>query len=136
MSHLLSGKQVDDNFSFIFLFLRMIFCMVRMPNNSLANDEWLKCDSIFTEILFSMFRNILMPVQLEHQQQILPFQERNIDILKSKHFGTKPVTLFLNGLRSTSSIHLKKLGRRGNQTKLMRSCLMNRLMSVFIKYTN
>ena len=29
-----------------------------------------------------------MPVQLEHQQQILPFQERNIDILKSKHFGT------------------------------------------------
>ena len=29
-----------------------------------------------------------MPVQLEHQQQILPFQERNMDILKSKHFGT------------------------------------------------
>ena len=40
------------------------------------------------DFLFCVLETFLMPVQLEHQQQILPFQERNIDILKSKHFGT------------------------------------------------
>ena len=34
------------------------------------------------------FRNIFNACSAGKQQQILPFQERNIDILKSKHFGT------------------------------------------------
>ena len=40
----------------------------------------------FKEIFVLRLETFLMPVQLENQQQILPFQERNIDILKSKHF--------------------------------------------------
>ena len=67
----------------------------------LANDEWLKVRFNFQEIFVLRLETFLMPVQLEKQQQILPFQERNIDILKSNTL-VQQVILFRMGQRSTS----------------------------------
>ena len=68
MSHFMLWKKcVEDNLDYISIF---------------------EDDILLGEIFVLRLETFLMPVQLEHQQQILPFQERNMDILKSKHFGT------------------------------------------------
>ena len=88
MSHFMLWKKcVDDNLDYISIFEDDIL-LGENAEQFLANDEWLKMRFNFQEIFVLRLETFLMPVQLEHQQQILPFQERNIDILKSKHFGT------------------------------------------------
>ena len=88
MSHFMLWKKcVDDNLAYISIFEDDIL-LGENAEQFLANDEWLKVRFNFQEIFVLRLETFLMPVQLEHQQQILPFQERNIDILKSKHFGT------------------------------------------------
>lgn len=88
MSHFMLWKKcVDDNLAYISIFEDDIL-LGDNAEQFLANDEWLKVRFNFQEIFVLRLETFLMPVQLEHQQQILPFQERNIDILKSKHFGT------------------------------------------------
>ena len=97
MSHFMLWKKcVDDNLAYISIFEDDIL-LGENAKQFLANDEWLKVRFNFQEIFVLRLETFLMPVQLEKQQQILPFQERNIDILKSKHFGT-----FRMGQRSTS----------------------------------
>ena len=80
-------KCVDDNLDYISIFEDDIL-LGENAEKFLANDEWLKVRFNFQEIFVLRLETFLMPVQLEHQQQILPFQKRTIDILKSKHFGT------------------------------------------------
>ena len=88
MSHFMLWKKcVDDNLDYISIFEDDIL-LGENAEQFLANDEWLKVRFNFQEIFVLRLETFLMPVQLEKQQQILPFQERNIDILKSKHFGT------------------------------------------------
>ena len=88
MSHFMLWKKcVDDNLAYISIFEDDIL-LGENAEKFLANDEWLKVRFNFQEIFVLRLETFLMPVQLEHQQQILPFQERNMDILKSKHFGT------------------------------------------------
>ena len=88
MSHFMLWKKcVDDNLDYISIFEDDIL-LGESAEQFLANDEWLKVRFNFQEIFVLRLETFLMPVQLEHQQQILPFQERNMDILKSKHFGT------------------------------------------------
>lgn len=88
MSHFMLWKKcVDDNLAYISIFEDDIL-LGENAEKFLANDEWLKVRFNFQEIFVLRLETFLMPVQLEKQQQILPFQERNIDILKSKHFGT------------------------------------------------
>ena len=88
MSHFMLWKKcVDDNLAYISIFEDDIL-LGENAKQFLANDEWLKVRFNFQEIFVLRLETFLMPVQLEKQQQILPFQERNIDILKSKHFGT------------------------------------------------
>ena len=88
MSHFMLWKKcVDDNLDYISIFEDDIL-LGENAKQFLANDEWLKVRFNFQEIFVLRLETFLMPVQLEHQQQILPFQERNMDILKSKHFGT------------------------------------------------
>ena len=88
MSHFMLWKKcVDDNLAYISIFEDDIL-LGENAEQFLANDEWLKVRFNFQEIFVLRLETFLMPVQLEHQQQILPFQERNMDILKSKHFGT------------------------------------------------
>ena len=88
MSHFMLWKKcVDDNLDYISIFEDDIL-LGENAEQFLANDEWLKVRFNFQEIFVLRLETFLMPVQLEHQQQILPFQEINMDILKSKHFGT------------------------------------------------
>ena len=88
VSHFMLWKKcVDDNLDYISIFEDDIL-LGENAEQFLANDEWLKVRFNFQEIFVLRLETFLMPVQLEHQQQILPFQERNMDILKSKHFGT------------------------------------------------
>ena len=88
MSHFMLWKKcVDDNLDYISIFEDDIL-LGENAEQFLSNDEWLKVRFNFQEIFVLRLETFLMPVQLEHQQQILPFQERNMDILKSKHFGT------------------------------------------------
>ena len=88
MSHFMLWKKcVDDNLAYISIFEDDIL-LGENAEQFLANNEWLKVRFNFQEIFVLRLETFLMPVQLEHQQQILPFQERNMDILKSKHFGT------------------------------------------------
>ncbi len=88
LSHFMLWKKcVDDNLDYISIFEDDIL-LGENAEQFLANDEWLKVRFNFQEIFVLRLETFLMPVQLEKQQQILPFQERNIDILKSKHFGT------------------------------------------------
>lgn len=88
MSHFMLWKKcVDDNLDYISIFEDDILLGVH-AEQFLASDVWLKERFNFQEIFVLRLETFLMPVQLEHQQQILSFQERNMDILKSKHFGT------------------------------------------------
>lgn len=88
MSHFMLWKKcVEDNLDYISIFEDDIL-LGENAEQFLANDEWLKVRFNFQEIFVLRLETFLMPVQLEYQQQILPFQERNMDILKSKHFGT------------------------------------------------
>ena len=88
VSHFMLWKKcVDDNLDYISIFEDDIL-LGDNAEQYLANDEWLKERFDFQEIFVLRLETFLMPVQLEKQQQILPFQKRNIDILKSKHFGT------------------------------------------------
>ena len=88
MSHFMLWKKcVDDNLDYISIFEDDIL-LGENAEKFRANDEWLKVRFNFQEIFVLRLETFLMPVQLEHQQQILPFQERNMDMLKSKHFGT------------------------------------------------
>ena len=88
MSHFMLWKKcVEDNLDYISIFEDDIL-LGENAEQFLANDEWLKVRFNFQEIFVLRLETFLMPVQLEHQQQILPFQERYMDILKSKHFGT------------------------------------------------
>ena len=88
VSHFMLWKKcVDDNLDYISIFEDDIL-LGENAEQFLSNDEWLKVRFNFQEIFVLRLETFLMPVQLEHQQQILPFQERNMDILKSKHFGT------------------------------------------------
>ena len=88
MSHFMLWKKcVDDNLDYISIFEDDI----QLGENAeqyLANDEWLKMRFNFQEIFVLRLETFLMPVKIEKQQGILPFQQREIDILKSKHFGT------------------------------------------------
>ena len=88
MSHFMLWKKcIEDNLDYISIFEDDIL-LGENAEQFLANDEWLKVRFNFQEIFVLRLETFLMPVQLEQQQQILPFQERNMDILKSKHFGT------------------------------------------------
>ena len=88
MSHFMLWKKcVDDNLAYISIFEDDIL-LGENAEQFLANNEWLKVRFNFQEIFVLRLETFLMPVQLEHQQQILPLQESNMDILKSKHFGT------------------------------------------------
>lgn len=106
MSHFMLWKKcVDDNLDYISIFEDDIL-LGEHAEQFLANNEWLKVRFNFQEIFVLRLETFLMPVQLEHQQQILPFQKRTIDILKSKHFGTAGY-IISNGRRNTSLIYLK-----------------------------
>ena len=88
MSHFMLWKKcVDDDLDFITLFEDDIL-LGENAEQFLAEDEWLKVRFNFQEIFVLRLETFLMPVKLEKQKQILPFQQREIDILKSKHFGT------------------------------------------------
>lgn len=88
MSHFMLWKKcVDDDLDFITLFEDDIL-LGENAEQFLAEDEWLKVRFNFQEIFVLRLETFLMPVKIEKQKQILPFQQREIDILKSKHFGT------------------------------------------------
>ena len=88
MSHFMLWKKcVDDDLDFITLFEDDIL-LGENAELFLAEDEWLKVRFNFQEIFVLRLETFLMPVKIEKQQGILPFQQREIDILKSKHFGT------------------------------------------------
>ena len=87
MSHFMWKKCVDDDLDFITLFEDDIL-LGENAELFLAEDEWLKVRFNFQEIFVLRLETFLMPVKIEKQQGILPFQQREIDILKSKHFGT------------------------------------------------
>ena len=88
MSHFMLWKKcVDDDLDFITLFEDDIL-LGENAEQFLAEDEWLKVRFNFQEIFVLRLETFLMPVKVEKQQQILPFQQREIDILRSKHFGT------------------------------------------------
>ena len=88
MSHFMLWKKcVDDNLAYISIFEDDIL-LGENAEQFLANDEWLKVRFNFQEIFVLRLETFLMPVKIEKQQGILPFQQREIDILKSKHFGT------------------------------------------------
>ena len=86
MSHFMLWKKcVDDDLDFITLFEDDIL-LGENAELFLAEDEWLKVRFNFQEIFVLRLETFLMPVKIEKQQGILPFQQREIDILKSKHF--------------------------------------------------
>ena len=88
MSHFMLWKKcVDDDLDFITLFEDDIL-LGENVEQFLAEDEWLKVRFNFQEIFVLRLETFLMPVKVEKQQGILPFQQREIEILKSKHFGT------------------------------------------------
>ena len=88
MSHFMLWKKcVDDDLDYITLFEDDIL-LGENAKQFLAEDEWLKVRFNFQEIFVLRLETFLMPVKIEKQQGILPFQQREIDILKSKHFGT------------------------------------------------
>ncbi|WP_109059120.1 glycosyltransferase family 25 protein [Aggregatibacter aphrophilus] len=88
MSHFMLWKKcVDDDLDYITLFEDDIL-LGENAEQFLAEDEWLKVRFNFQEIFVLRLETFLMPVKIEKQQGILPFQQREIDILKSKHFGT------------------------------------------------
>ncbi|MBN6081956.1 glycosyltransferase family 25 protein [Aggregatibacter actinomycetemcomitans] len=88
MSHYMLWKKcIDENLDYVTLFEDDIL-LGENANKFLAEDEWLKVRFNFQEIFVLRLETFLMPVQLEKQAQIPPFQQRNIDILTSKHFGT------------------------------------------------
>ena len=88
MSHFMLWKKcVDDGLDYITLFEDDIL-LGENAEQFLAEDEWLKVRFNFQEIFVLRLETFLMPVKIEKQQGILPFQQREIDILKSKHFGT------------------------------------------------
>ena len=88
MSHFMLWKKcVDDDLDYITLFEDDIL-LGENVEQFLAEDEWLKVRFNFQEIFVLRLETFLMPVKIEKQQGILPFQQREIDILKSKHFGT------------------------------------------------
>ena len=88
MSHFMLWKKcVDEKLDFITLFEDDIL-LGENVNKFLAEDEWLKVRFNFQEIFVLRLETFLMLVKIEKQQRILPFQQREIDILKSKHFGT------------------------------------------------
>ena len=80
-------KCVDDDLDYVTLFEDDIL-LGENVEQFLAEDEWLKVRFNFQEIFVLRLETFLMPVKIEKQQGILPFQQREIDILKSKHFGT------------------------------------------------
>ena len=88
MSHFMLWKKcVDDDLDYVTLFEDDIL-LGENAEQFLAEDEWLKVRFNFQEIFVLRLETFLMPVKIEKQQGILPFQQREIDILKSKHFGT------------------------------------------------
>lgn len=88
MSHFMLWKKcVDDDLDFITLFEDDIL-LGENAEQFLAEDEWLKVRFNFQDIFVLRLETFLMPVKLERQQGILPYHQREIDILKSKHFGT------------------------------------------------
>ena len=88
VSHFMLWKKcVDDNLDYISIFEDDIL-LGENAEQFLANDEWLKVRFNFQEIFVLRLETFLMPVKLERQQGILPYHQREIDILKSKHFGT------------------------------------------------
>ncbi|RDE95272.1 lipooligosaccharide biosynthesis protein lex-1 [Aggregatibacter aphrophilus] len=88
MSHFMLWKKcVGDDLDFITLFEDDIL-LGENAEQFLAEDEWLKVRFNFQEIFVLRLETFLMPIKIEKQQQILPFQQREIDILRSKHFGT------------------------------------------------
>ncbi len=88
MSHFMLWKKcVDENLDYIALFEDDIL-LGEDAEKFLAESEWLKVRFNFQEIFVLRLETFLMPVKIEKQQGILPFQQREIDILKSKHFGT------------------------------------------------
>ena len=88
MSHFMLWKKcVDDDLDYVTLFEDDIL-LGEYVEQFLAEDEWLKVRFNFQEIFVLRLETFLMPVKIEKQQGILPFQQREIDILKSKHFGT------------------------------------------------
>ena len=88
MSHFMLWKKcVDDDLDYVTLFEDDIL-LGENVEQFLAEDEWLKVRFNFQEIFVLRLETFLMPVKVEKQQGILPFQQREIDILKSKHFGT------------------------------------------------
>ncbi|ACX81839.1 Lipooligosaccharide biosynthesis protein lex-1 [Aggregatibacter actinomycetemcomitans] len=88
MSHFMLWKKcIDENLDYVTLFEDDIL-LGENANKFLAEDEWLKVRFNFQEIFVLRLETFLMPVQLEKQAQIPPFQQRDIDILTSKHFGT------------------------------------------------
>lgn len=88
MSHFMLWKKcVNENLDYITLFEDDIL-LGESAERFLAEDEWLKVRFNFQEIFVLRLETFLMPVKVEKQQGILPFQQREIDILKSKHFGT------------------------------------------------
>ncbi|MBN6075567.1 glycosyltransferase family 25 protein [Aggregatibacter actinomycetemcomitans] len=88
MSHFMLWKKcIDENLDYVTLFEDDIL-LGENANKFLAEDDWLKVRFNFQEIFVLRLETFLMPVQLEKQAQIPPFQQRNIDILTSKHFGT------------------------------------------------
>ena len=88
MSHFMLWKKcVDDDLDFITLFEDDIL-LGENAEQFLAEDEWLKVRFNFQEIFVLRLETFLMPVKLEKQEKILSYHQREIDILKSKHFGT------------------------------------------------
>ena len=88
MSHFMLWKKcVDDDLDYVTLFEDDIL-LGENVEQFLAEDEWLKVRFNFQEIFVLRLETFLMPIKIEKQQQILPFQQREIDILRSKHFGT------------------------------------------------
>ena len=88
MSHFMLWKKcVDENLDYITLFEDDIL-LGENAEQFLAEDEWLKVRFNFQEIFVLRLETFLMPVKIEKQEKILPYHQREIDILKSKHFGT------------------------------------------------
>ena len=88
MSHFMLWKKcVYENLDYITLFEDDIL-LGENAEQFLAEDEWLKVRFNFQEIFVLRLETFLMPVKLEKQEKILPYHQREIDILKSKHFGT------------------------------------------------
>ena len=78
MSHFMLWKKcVDDNLAYISIFEDDIL-LGENAEQFLANDEWLKVRFNFQEIFVLRLETFLMPVQLEHQQQILPFKKETL----------------------------------------------------------